>query len=119
MTDPVLTKYGLNFERSAILDWLRRGNSVCPITRRELTLRMIIPNTELRMQIAQWSKVVRGEINPEVYDDDDRRVDFFIPSNTEPIIKNMIQNYEERKGSMKSKNVFQYLERMWARRTEL
>ena len=54
MRDPVMTKYGHNFERSAILEWLHRGHTRCPITRKKLNLSKLVPNAALRLKIRKW-----------------------------------------------------------------
>lgn len=53
MRDPVLSRYGQNFERAAILQWLCKNNT-CPLTRRPLELRQLIANHQLRLQIRRW-----------------------------------------------------------------
>jgi hypothetical protein len=54
MLDPVVTKYGHSYERSAILQWLGRGNDTCPMSRRPLRLSDIITNHALRVKIRRW-----------------------------------------------------------------
>ena len=53
MTDPLHSKYGHDFERATILDWLDQ-NDTCPITRQPLSPSMLIPNTSLRLRIRAW-----------------------------------------------------------------
>ena len=53
MTDPLHSKYGHDFERAAILDWLDQ-NDTCPITRQPLSPSMLISNTSLRLRIHAW-----------------------------------------------------------------
>ena len=47
MTDPVSTPYGHTFQRSAILDWLKK-NQTCPITKYPLTEKDLVINYALR-----------------------------------------------------------------------
>jgi hypothetical protein len=55
MEDPLMIRSGLNFERSAILGWLRKKNKwVCPITGEPLLPSMLVPNVPLRIRIRQW-----------------------------------------------------------------
>ena len=54
MTDPLVSKHGHNFERKAVLKWLEKGNTTCPITRQPLTMSMLIPNVSLRLRIKAW-----------------------------------------------------------------
>jgi hypothetical protein len=65
MKDPVMSKFGQNYDRQAILQWLNRGNGNCPLTRRPLKPSLLAPNSSLKMRIAKW-KVDQG-----CADDDD------------------------------------------------
>lgn len=53
MRDPLRSKYGHDFERASILDWLDQ-NDTCPITRQPLSPSMLIPNNSLRLRINAW-----------------------------------------------------------------
>ena len=44
---PVMSRYGLNYERQAILEWLQKGNPTCPMTRKPLRPSMLLPNVLL------------------------------------------------------------------------
>jgi hypothetical protein len=65
MKDPVMSKFGQNYDRQAILQWLNRGNENCPLTRRPLKPSLLAPNSSLKMRITKW-KVDQG-----CTDDDD------------------------------------------------
>lgn len=53
--DPVMTRCGHSFERTAILEWiLDQGQATCPITRVPLFPSMLVPNVALRQRIQQW-----------------------------------------------------------------
>ena len=54
MMYPLMTRSGLSFERSAIIEWLKYGNSTCPITRTPLVLTDLVPNKALENKIARW-----------------------------------------------------------------
>jgi U-box domain len=54
MVHPLATKHGPNFERSAIVAWLRQGSGECPLTRKPLTMSDLIHNNFLATEIAQW-----------------------------------------------------------------
>ena len=56
MNDPVMTREGKNFERKAIIEWLNRGNTTCPLSRRPMSFGKLIPNAALRMRIEQWKR---------------------------------------------------------------
>ena len=55
MKDPVITKIGISFEREAILQWIRRGNSTCPVTRKPIGEENdIYPNRALKEAIETY-----------------------------------------------------------------
>ena len=54
MMYPLMTRSGLNFERSAIIEWLKYGSGTCPITRTPLVLTDLVPNKALENKIARW-----------------------------------------------------------------
>ena len=60
MKDPVVTRYGQSYERSAIIEWVAKGKD-CPLTRQPLSLGGIITNHSLRSQIRQWQ--VKNELD--------------------------------------------------------
>lgn len=54
MRNPLMTRFGHTFERSAILTWLQRHNSKCPMTRNELRVSDLIRNRLLASRIQEW-----------------------------------------------------------------
>jgi U-box domain len=54
MVHPLATKHGPNFERAAIVAWLRQGSGECPLTRKPLTMSDLIHNNYLSTEIATW-----------------------------------------------------------------
>uniref|UniRef100_A0A7N0TJ17 RING-type E3 ubiquitin transferase n=2 Tax=Kalanchoe fedtschenkoi TaxID=63787 RepID=A0A7N0TJ17_KALFE len=53
--DPVTLETGQTYERKAILEWLERGNSTCPITRHKLqSTHLPKTNYVLKRLIASW-----------------------------------------------------------------
>eukprot|EP00538_Stauroneis_constricta_P002648 CAMPEP_0119562122 /NCGR_PEP_ID=MMETSP1352-20130426/19537_1 /TAXON_ID=265584 /ORGANISM="Stauroneis constricta, Strain CCMP1120" /LENGTH=285 /DNA_ID=CAMNT_0007610469 /DNA_START=384 /DNA_END=1241 /DNA_ORIENTATION=- len=54
MSDPLMNRDGINYEREAIMEWLNRGNDSCPLTRRPLSYSKLVPNAQLRLKIDQW-----------------------------------------------------------------
>ena len=54
MQHPVMNKYGINYERRAILDWLNKGNNTCPMTRNPLRPSMLLPNVRLEIEVRAW-----------------------------------------------------------------
>ena len=72
MTDPLMSKYGHNFSRDAILEWLGTGNDTCPLTRKPLAPSNLIPNASLRLEIRSWQRdngleVTCTEKKPDVH----------------------------------------------------
>jgi U-box domain len=57
MVHPVATRYGQNFERSAIVAWLDKGSGECPLTRRPLRMKDLINNNHLTKKIRQWKEL--------------------------------------------------------------
>ena len=53
MTDPVITPYGTTYERSAILNWLKKSKTD-PLTKKKLTADMLITNFALRDAIQEY-----------------------------------------------------------------
>ncbi|KAG7345064.1 U-box domain containing protein [Nitzschia inconspicua] len=56
MKDPVVSKYGKNYDRAAIIQWLANGHQSCPLTRQPLSLSSLVPNNSLRKSIQQWKE---------------------------------------------------------------
>jgi U-box domain len=53
MEDPVITKHGINFERSAILAWLK-DHGYCPVTSKPLSSADLSPDTKLQAAFDEW-----------------------------------------------------------------
>jgi hypothetical protein len=54
MTDPLVSIYGHHFQKAAILGWLVEGNCTCPLTRKPLTLGMLVSDSRLQSNIKGW-----------------------------------------------------------------
>lgn len=54
MKDPVIDNEGVSYERSAIEEWLNRGNSTSPATNRPLRKEDLRANLALRSQIESF-----------------------------------------------------------------
>lgn len=61
MDDPLMSKYGHNYERAAILEWLTSGHDTCPMTRQPMRLSDLISNRCLRTRIHEWKKEHRDD----------------------------------------------------------
>jgi hypothetical protein len=57
MRDPLMTKYGKNFERDAILRWISDHSNTCPTTRQPLRPSDLVPNRALQLRIKNWCSV--------------------------------------------------------------
>ena len=55
MEEPAMTRYGHNFEITALLKWLE-DHEDCPLTRKPLGLRDILLNSVLQRRIYFWKK---------------------------------------------------------------
>jgi uncharacterized protein YbaR (Trm112 family) len=53
---PLASKHGFNFEKDAIVAWLRNGSLVCPLTRQPLTYSSLIHNNQLAKEIEAWRR---------------------------------------------------------------
>ncbi|CAB9496318.1 Putative E3 ubiquitin-protein ligase LIN [Seminavis robusta] len=76
LSDPVSTPRGFVFERKAIIEWLKRGERSCPLTREPLEEWELVNNTELLEEILKWKKANRiADIRIDSFEDfsSDRR----------------------------------------------
>lgn len=77
-TDPLMDKRGMNWERSAILEWLNRGNTTCPLTREPMGFRSLIPNVNIRTRVEHWKRDHGYETEPRRKKSWDRNVVAYI-----------------------------------------
>eukprot|EP00538_Stauroneis_constricta_P013478 CAMPEP_0119557444 /NCGR_PEP_ID=MMETSP1352-20130426/9110_1 /TAXON_ID=265584 /ORGANISM="Stauroneis constricta, Strain CCMP1120" /LENGTH=322 /DNA_ID=CAMNT_0007604551 /DNA_START=68 /DNA_END=1036 /DNA_ORIENTATION=- len=54
MVDPVMTKTGINYERSAIIQVLQTVGCICPVTGKRLAPSGVIANCKLAREISAW-----------------------------------------------------------------
>ena len=52
---PFMTRYEHSFERDAIVQWIS-SNEDCPLTRKKLTFKDILPNRALQANIQNWKQ---------------------------------------------------------------
>lgn len=64
MQQPVMTRWGHNFERHALMKWME-SHDHCPLTRNPIALKDVITNRALQARILQW----QHEHNHHHYDD--------------------------------------------------
>lgn len=56
MLDPVITPYGITYDRTDIEQHLRRVGRFDPITRQELTIDQLIPNLAMKEVVETFTK---------------------------------------------------------------
>ena len=62
MVDPLMNRYGVSYERAAIVDHItNQSKPYCPTTKKPLTVRDLIPNHKLRAEIIHYRRTVLGE----------------------------------------------------------
>ena len=62
MIDPYVNRHGVTYERAAIVDHItHQMKPFCPITKKSLSVRDIIPNYKLRIEIIKYRREVLGE----------------------------------------------------------
>ena len=61
MVDPVMTKYGHNYERAAIIKWISMRGEVCPMTGKPLSFSAgIVANSKLSRNIANRERRIKS-----------------------------------------------------------
>jgi hypothetical protein len=62
MIDPLVNRYGISYERAAIIDHITiQMKPYCPKTKKPLTVRDLVPNVKLRMEIMKYRHEVLGD----------------------------------------------------------
>lgn len=95
MTCPVMTRAGVNFERSAIIAWLQKGSGVCPLTRTPLAPKDIVANTALENKISSWCAANNIELGCEMKELDKLCFVGFVPL-SEDKHKKLLRRLERR-----------------------
>ena len=65
MCDPLMSRYGDHFERSAIMEWFEKGNNYCPVTGNPLRPSMLVSNKTLQWKIKYWAQKNGHELTGE------------------------------------------------------
>eukprot|EP00538_Stauroneis_constricta_P007471 CAMPEP_0119558184 /NCGR_PEP_ID=MMETSP1352-20130426/10288_1 /TAXON_ID=265584 /ORGANISM="Stauroneis constricta, Strain CCMP1120" /LENGTH=67 /DNA_ID=CAMNT_0007605459 /DNA_START=75 /DNA_END=275 /DNA_ORIENTATION=- len=47
MKEPMMSRHGKHYERSAVLEWINNGNYFCPITRKPLRPSFLVSDKNL------------------------------------------------------------------------
>ncbi|GKY96375.1 hypothetical protein MPSEU_000597100 [Mayamaea pseudoterrestris] len=63
MIAPMMTRSGLCFDRTAILEWLVHHGNTCPLTRAPLNASNLVPNHALQFRIEMWCEEHNVEWN--------------------------------------------------------
>ena len=62
MVDPLINRHGVTYERTAIIDHItRQSKPYCPKTKKPMSVRDLVPNYRLRMEIMHYRQDVLGE----------------------------------------------------------
>jgi hypothetical protein len=54
MIDPLMSRTGINYEKSAIMKWISKHNNTCPMTRQPLRAQDLVHNRNLQSKICIW-----------------------------------------------------------------
>ncbi len=54
MINPLMSRTGINYEKSAIMEWISNHNNTCPMTRQPLRACDLIHNRNLQSKICIW-----------------------------------------------------------------
>jgi hypothetical protein len=65
MNDPVFSRYGHHYERTAILQWFEDGHNFCPVNGNPLRPSDLISNKTLQWKIKTWRKINAEERHAE------------------------------------------------------
>jgi hypothetical protein len=71
MVNPLMDRSGRSYERTAILEWITKKNSTCPMTRQPLFVKDLLPNNKLRKEIMQWREEIGDDVTVALSQDED------------------------------------------------
>jgi hypothetical protein len=54
MINPLMSRTGINYEESAIMEWISKHNNTCPMTRQPLRACDLVHNRNLQSKICTW-----------------------------------------------------------------
>jgi hypothetical protein len=54
MISPLMSRTGINYEKSAIMEWISEHNNTCPMTRQPLRACDLVHNRNLQSRICIW-----------------------------------------------------------------
>jgi hypothetical protein len=54
MINPLMSRTGINYEMSAIMEWISKHNDTCPMTRQLLRACDLVHNRKLQVKICKW-----------------------------------------------------------------
>jgi len=65
MKDPVVAQDGFSYERTAIIEWLKKSNT-SPLSRIALNIENLIPNRSLKTLIEEWRYIETSKMEEEI-----------------------------------------------------
>jgi hypothetical protein len=103
MREPVMTRWGHNFERSALLEWIGRGNHMCPLTRNPMSLiKDVIVNRSLKARIDEWRRRPTSQEDfQQVTDNNDwdhKVADLYVNVKSEKALRRVLESSNNPKG---------------------
>jgi U-box domain len=78
----MVSRWGHSFERSAIIQWLAKGNTSCPITRKPMSLSDLISNRALEEEIFRWKFINAAEYMDKEQETVDRNAEMVYVADT-------------------------------------
>lgn len=98
MNQPLMSKHGFNFERSAILEWLSRGNKNCPLTRKPLEISKLVPNHALQGRILAWKQEHGEDVSTTETETSTASsvedITYFIPTSSAEVLQKHMQHLQ-------------------------
>lgn len=61
MKEPVMSRWGVNYEREAIVTWLKLYGHFCPVTEKPLTPSDLISNESLQVRTNTWCRLHQAD----------------------------------------------------------
>ncbi|GAX21168.1 hypothetical protein FisN_14Hh379 [Fistulifera solaris] len=112
MMHPVMTRSGHNYERKAILKWLKEKNNTCPMTRNILTVKDLVSNRALRSVIQAWC--VANNVSQETLDDEEDDSEILLTCSI-----SQLKNERKSSNAVQKHSYDDIIDRAWKKRAEL
>jgi hypothetical protein len=95
MENPMLSRHGHSFERSAILKWLQ-DHECCPMTRKPLRPSLLISNKNLAQEILAWRRLHFSEDKASKNSTDPPPQHFICPFTKDIMVHPVVSKYGDR-----------------------